>query len=152
MGKKAKWAIGVVAIVGVGSLIAASAAKRGTKAVEVRVEPVQKRNLVASVTARGQIRPQTKVDIASDLSGKITKLAVKEGQMVHSGDFLLEIDPTNYRAAVDRAEAAIASSRSQLMQAQANLDQSKKSYDRSAAIKRVNPQLVADEQLEQLKT
>jgi HlyD family secretion protein len=152
MGKKAKWAIGIVAIVGVGSLIAASSAKRGNKAIEVRIEPVQKRDLVASVTASGQIRPQTKVDIASDVSGKITKLAVKEGQMVTSGQFLLEIDPTNYKAAVDRAEAAIASSRAQLAQAQANLEQAKKSYDRSAAIKKVNPQLIAEEAIEQLRT
>jgi HlyD family secretion protein len=152
MGKKAKWTIGIVAIVGVGSLIAASSAKRGNKAIEVRIEPVQKRDLVASVTASGQIRPQTKVDIASDVSGKITKLAVKEGQMVTAGQFLLEIDPTNYKAAVDRAEAAIASSRAQLAQSQANLEQSKKSYDRSAAIKKVNPQLIADEAIDQLKT
>jgi len=152
MGKKAKWAIGIVAIVGVGSLIAASSAKRGNKAVEVRIEPVQKRDLVASVTASGQIRPQTKVDIASDVSGKITKLAVKEGQMVTAGQFLVQIDPTNYQAAVDRAEAAIASSRAQLAQSQANLEQSKKSYDRSAAIKKVNPQLIADEAIEQLRT
>jgi HlyD family secretion protein len=152
MGKKAKWAIGIVAIVGVGSLIAASSAKRGNKAVEVRIEPVQKRDLVASVTASGQIRPQTKVDIASDVSGKITKLAVKEGQMVKTGDFLLQIDPTNYQAAVDRAEAAIASARAQLAQAQANLEQAQKSYDRSAAIVKVNPQLIAAEQVEQLQT
>jgi HlyD family secretion protein len=152
MGKKAKWTIAIVAIVGVGSLIAASYGKRGNKAVEVRIEPVEKRDLVASVTASGQIRPQTKVDIASDVSGKITKLAVKEGQMVTAGQFLVQIDPTNYQAAVDRAEAAIASSRAQLAQSQANLEQSKKSYERSAGIKRQNPQLVADEQLEQLKT
>ncbi|HEY4307002.1 MAG TPA: efflux RND transporter periplasmic adaptor subunit [Gemmatimonadaceae bacterium] len=152
MGKKVKWTIGIVAIAGVGALIAASSAKRGNKAVEVRMEPVQKRDLIASVTASGQIRPQTKVDIASDLSGKITKLAVKEGQMVTRGQFLLQIDPINYQAAVDRAEAVIASSRAQLAQSQANLEQSKKSYDRSAAIKKVNPQLIADEQMEQLKT
>ena len=152
MGKKAKWAILVVAVVGVGSLIAASSAKRGNKAVEVRMENVQKRDLVASVTASGQIRPQTKVDIASDVSGKITKLAVKEGQIVSAGQFLAQIDPTNYQAAVDRAEAVIASSRAQLSQSQANLDQAKKSYERSAAIKKVNPQLLADEALEQLKT
>jgi HlyD family secretion protein len=152
MGKKAKWTIGIVAIVGVGSLIAASDGKRGNKAVEVRMENVQKRDLVASVTASGQIRPQTKVDIASDVSGKITKLAVKEGQMVTAGQFLVQIDPTNYQAAVDRAEAAIASSRAQLAQSQANLEQAKKSYDRSAAIKKTNPQLLADEALEQLKT
>ncbi len=152
MGKRAKWAVGIVAIVGLGSLIAASSAKRGNKAVEVRMEPVQKRDLVASVTASGQVRPQTKVDVASDVSGKITKLAVKEGQMVTAGQFLLQIDPTNYQAAVQRSEAQIASSRSQLAQAQANLEQAKKSYERSMAIKKQNAQLVSDEQLEQLRT
>src|ERR1700749_2296962 len=100
MGKTAKWTIGIVALVGVGSLIAASSAKRGNKAVEVRMEPVQKRDLIASVTASGQIRPHTQVDIASDLSGKITKLAVKEGQMVHSGDFFSKMIPPNSRPLV----------------------------------------------------
>ena len=75
MGKKAKWAILVVAVVGIGSTLAMSAAKRGNKATEVRMETVQKRDLVASVTASGQVRPQTKVDVASDVSGKIIKLA-----------------------------------------------------------------------------
>ena len=85
MSKKPKWAIGIIAIVGIGTVLALSAAKRGNKAVEVRIEPVQKRDLVSSVTASGQVRPQTKVDVASDVSGKIMKLAVKEGQIVSSG-------------------------------------------------------------------
>jgi HlyD family secretion protein len=152
MGKKAKWAIGVVAIVGVGTLIAATSAKRGNKAVEVRLENVQKRDLVASVTASGQVRPQTKVDVASDVSGKITKLSVKEGQMVTRGQFLLQIDPTNFQAAVQRSEAAVASTRAQLAQAQANYDQAKRNYDRTAQIKKQSPTLVSDEQVEQLRT
>src|SRR5262245_6740015 len=152
MGKKGKWAIGVIAIAGIGSTLAMSAAKRGNKAAEVRIEAVQKRDLVASVTASGQVRPQTKVDVASDLSGKITKLAVKEGQMVTVGQFLLQIDPTNYQAAVQRSEAVIASSRAQLAQAQASLDQAKRAYERSAAMKKANPQLVADADIETLRT
>jgi HlyD family secretion protein len=144
--------IGVVAIVGVGTLIAASSAKRGNKATEVRVEAVQKRDLVASVTASGQVRPQTKVDVASDVSGKITKLSVKEGQMVTAGQFLLQIDPTNFEAAVQRSEASVASTRSQLAQAQASLDQAKRAYDRSAQMKKANAQLVSDESIDQLRT
>ncbi len=69
MGKQGKWAIGLLAIAGIGSTLAMSAAKRGNKAAEVRMEGVQKRDLVASVTASGQVRPQTKVDIAADVSG-----------------------------------------------------------------------------------
>src|SRR5512138_551193 len=152
MGKKAKWAIGIVAIVGVGTLIAASSAKRGNKATEVRMEPVQKRDLVASVTASGQVRPQTKVDVAADISGRIVRLAVKEGQTVTKGQFLLEIDPSQYIAAVQRAEAALSSSRAQEAQAKANLIQAQRNYQRSADIKKANTQLVSDEQLEQLKT
>jgi HlyD family secretion protein len=152
MGKKGKWAIGIVAIVAIGSVLGMSAAKRGNKAVEVRIEAVQKRDLVASVTASGQVRPQTKVDVASDVSGKITKLAVKEGQMVTAGQFLLQIDESQPLAAVARSEAVVASARAQLMQAQASLDQAQKSYDRSALMKKTNPQLISDESVEQLKT
>src|SRR6478736_7465139 len=136
MGKKAKIATGVVAIVIIGSVLAMSAAKRGNKAAEVRIEAVQKRDLVASVTASGQVRPQTKVDVASDVSGKITKLSVKEGQIVTQGQFLLQIDQAQAEANVQRAEAVLASSKAQAAQSQANLDQSKKSLDRSASIKK----------------
>jgi HlyD family secretion protein len=129
-----------------------TAAKRGNKAVEVRIEAVQARDLVASVTASGQVRPQTKVDLSSDITGKIVKLAVKEGQMVTKGQFLLQIDAQQAEAAMQRSEAAVASSRAQLTQAQANLLQSQNSYNRTAAIKKTNPQLISDEQMEQLKT
>jgi HlyD family secretion protein len=152
MGKKVKWAIGIIAIVGIGSTLAMSAAKRGNKATEVRVESVQKRDLIASVTASGQVRPQTKVDVASDVSGKIVRLAVKEGQMVKAGDFLLQIDQEQPKAAVERSEAMLASSRAQLAQSQANLDQAQRSYDRTAQMKKTNPTLVADEQVETLRT
>src|SRR5262252_8680714 len=145
MGKKSKIAIGVLALAGLASVFAFSASKRGNKAVEVRIEPVQKRDLIASVTASGQVRPQTKVDVASDVSGKITKLSVKEGQIVTQGQFLLQIDPAQAEANVQRAEAVLASSRAQYAQSQANLDQSKKSFERSASIKKTNPQLVSDE-------
>src|SRR5438445_11338224 len=116
MGKNGKLAIGIIALVGLGGVVAASAAKRGNKAVEVRIEPVQKRDLVSSVTASGQVRPQTKVDVASDVSGKILKLAVKEGQIVSAGQFLLQIDQSQPQAATDPALAQVSSSQAQLAQ------------------------------------
>jgi HlyD family secretion protein len=77
---------------------------------------------------------------------------VKEGQMVTQGQFLLQIDPQQQEAAVQRFEAALASSRAQMAQAQANLLQAQKSYERTAQIKKANPQLISDENLEQLRT
>jgi len=152
MGKKAKVATGVVVVAIAVSVLALSAAKRGNKAVEVRMEAVQKRDLVASVTASGQVRPQTKVDVASDVSGKIIKLSVKEGQIVTAGQFLLQIDPSQPQAAVERSEAQVASAKASLAQQIANLEQAQRAYDRSATMKKTNPTLIADEQVEQLKT
>jgi HlyD family secretion protein len=152
MGKKAKIVIGVIAVVAVGSVLGMTAAKKGNKAVEVRMETVQKRDLIASVTASGQVRPQTKVDVASDVSGKIIKLSVKEGEMVKAGQFLLQIDPSQPQAAVDRALAVVASTKAQLAQSQANLEQSQRNYDRSASMKKTNPTFVTDEAIEQLRT
>jgi HlyD family secretion protein len=152
MSKRIKWSIGGVFLAGVVMVLVLTAAKKREKSVEVRIEPVQNRDLVASVTASGQVRPQTKVDIASDVSGKIVRLAVKEGQLVSAGQFLLEIDPEQAKAAVQRAEAMLASAKAQLAQSQANLTQAKKSYERSNAIKQNNATLISDEQIEQLKT
>src|ERR687894_208554 len=152
MTKRVKWSISGAAVVAVALILGLTAAKRGNKGVEVRVEPVERRDLVASVTASGQIRPQTKVDLSADVSGRIVRLAVREGQMVARGQFLLQIDPEQATAAVDRAQASLASARAQEAQAQANLIQSEKNYERSAAIKKQNAQLISDEQLDQLKT
>src|ERR1700754_3249885 len=152
MTKKAKVIAGVVAVVLVGSIVAFSAPKKGTKAVEVRVEKVEKRDLTASVTASGQVRPQTKVDVASDITGKIVRLAVREGQMVAKDQFLLEIDAEQASAQVDRATAALQSAKASLIQSQANMNNSQRSYERSSDIKKKNPELVSDEQLDQLRT
>ncbi|MEO8620157.1 MAG: efflux RND transporter periplasmic adaptor subunit [bacterium] len=139
----------ILVLVAVGAL---TAMKRRDKATEVRIEQVQARDLVASVTASGQVRPQTKVDLSSDISGKIVKLAVKEGQMVTKGQFLLQIDAQQAQAAVERMQASVASARAQLAQANANMSQAQASYDRMAKMKKSNPLLIADEQMEQLRT
>src|SRR4030088_1051096 len=152
MSKRIKWSVaGGVALVVIliGGLTAARSSK---KAVEVRTEQVQKRDLVASVTASGQVRPQTKVDLSADITGKIVKLSVKEGQMVTKGQFLLQIDAQQAEAGVQRMEASLASSKAQMAQAQANLLQAQRSLERTAQIKKTNPTLISDEQIEQLRT
>ncbi len=52
-----------------------------------------------------------KVLITPDISGKIEKVVVREGQQVHEGDVLFEIDPVPFRLAVDQAKAALEQAR-----------------------------------------
>ena len=145
----------IAAVVGgllLAGVLVLAAFKRGDKPVEVRLEKVQKRDLVAYVTASGQVQPHTKVDVASDVSGRIVKLAVKEGDVVKKGQFLLQIDPATYQADVQREAAGVASAKADLARAKANLEQSQNSYRRSKEIVQSNPALISAEQIEQLKT
>lgn len=152
MSRKAKYGIaGVVTALLVGVIVLA-AFKRGAKAVDVKLEKVQRRDLVASVTASGQVEPRTKVDVASDVAGRIVRLAVKEGEMVKRGQFLLQIDPATYEAEVQRNQAAVAAARADLERAKANLTQSQSALRRSQEIKQSSPNLISDEQMEQLRT
>ena len=152
MSKKLKWGIAGAVVVGVGAFFAITAARKGEKPTEVRIEAVDSRDLVASVTASGQVQPRTKVDVAADISGRIVRLAVKEGQMVKRGDFLLEIDPEAYEAAVQRAEAGLSSAKAQAAQARANYLQAKRTYDRNMEIRKTNAQLVSEADIEQSRT
>ena len=65
MSRRTKWSIGVIALLLIVGVVALSAARGGNKGVEVRMEPVQKRDLVASVTASGKVEPRTKVDLSA---------------------------------------------------------------------------------------
>jgi HlyD family secretion protein len=152
MRSEAKWIV-VLSVIGAvvlgGVLIAAA---KGKKSTEVRIEPVAYRDLVASVTASGQVVPHTKVDVSTDISGRIIELAVKEGDMVKKGQLLLQIDPALYQAQVEHDKAALAGAKAGAVQAAASLVQAQHNYERSAEIQKTNPALISVEQLEQLKT
>jgi HlyD family secretion protein len=152
MSKKAKWITFGTVVLGIAAFGGMTAARKGQKPVTVRIEPVEKRDLVASVTASGQVQPRTKVDVASDVTGRVVRLAVKEGQMVTKGQFLMQIDLEQARAQFERTQAALSSAKAREAQARANWTQAKRSYERSAEIKKSNPQLMSDEQMEQLRT
>lgn len=129
-----------------------STAARREKAVQVRLEPVSPRSLVATVTASGRIVPKSAVDISADITGRIVTIPVKEGQMVTKGTLLLRIDPSQYEAAVARAQAMLSSAEASALQSRANRDQAKRALDRANALKQTAPNLVSDEQLEQAQT
>ncbi len=139
-------------VVAVGAIVAMGAINKKKQATEVRMEKVGTRDLVAVVTASGKIEPDTKVDVLSDIQGRITKIAVKEGDYVHKGDFLLQIDAAVYEASVNRAQALMASAQSDLLRARANRDQSKRQLDRALELQRTNASLITTESIETAQT
>ncbi|HEX9054752.1 MAG TPA: efflux RND transporter periplasmic adaptor subunit [Gemmatimonadales bacterium] len=140
--------IGVVAL-GVGGFVAAAVVKNKHKAVEVRMDTVSRRDLVAAVTASGKIDAEKTVDVTADITGRILKLAIKEGDVVKKGQFLVQIDPVQFEGAVSRGEALLASNEAALVQARTNRDQTKRQLDRAMQIHSTAPELIATEAVEQ---
>jgi len=133
-------------------LVMVSASAKREKGIEVRFEQVGRRDLVAAVTASGKIQPKKKVDISADITGRVTRIAVREGDLVQKGQFLLQIDPTIYQANMQRATALMSSAEASAVQARANRDQSQRSLQRTKELREQNPNLISQEQLEQAQT
>jgi HlyD family secretion protein len=87
----------------------------------VNVEAIQRRDLEAVVSASGKIEPKRSVNISADTMGRVTNLAVNEGDIVKRGQFLLQIDPRNFRSAVERGEASVQAARSGLERLRTNV-------------------------------
>jgi HlyD family secretion protein len=143
--------IGVLALAGGGG-IAYSMNKKKNAGTEVRMERVSRRDLVSAVTASGKIEPQTSVDISADITGRIIEIAVEEGDVVRKGQFLLQIDPAQYQAAVSRAEGVVSSTQATLLQVRANRDQAERDWKRAEQLTRLGQNLIAPAQAEGAKT
>ena len=61
--------------------------------------------------------------------GRVTRLAVEEGDRVQAGQFLLQIDPENLQAAVNRGEASLEASRASRSQARLNVETTRVNLD-----------------------
>jgi HlyD family secretion protein len=151
MSGRKKLTIGAVGVIAIAAVIGLNAA-RGEGSTSVRLEAVEYRTLVATVTASGQIEPTRKVDISADITGRIIDLPVDEGDWVEAGQLLVRIDPSQYEAGVARAEASVASAQASALQTRANRDQAERAYNRSVELKRRDSTLVSEEQLETAQT
>jgi HlyD family secretion protein len=92
---------------------------------------VSRQEIVQKVSATGKIQPKTQIKISADVSAKIKKLGVVEGEWVEKGAFLVGLDRERYLAAVESAEANVRSAQANATLVRQNLDQAQKEYARS---------------------
>ena len=129
MKRKQVWILGgaLVALV----VIGVAAASMQDKGLGVQIAKVGRQNIQAKVSANGKVQAVTKADISANLIGQVTRLAVKEGDEVTKGQFLLEIDPRSAQASTNALQAAMQAAKSDLASATANLAQAKSDFERA---------------------
>lgn len=74
--------------------------------------------MTAPWTRDGTVRAYV-VAMAPEVSGRVVKVPVQDNQLVHKGDVLFKVDPTDYALAVDEASAAVAQARANADNAEA---------------------------------
>ncbi|HEX7485614.1 MAG TPA: efflux RND transporter periplasmic adaptor subunit [Vicinamibacterales bacterium] len=117
--------IGIGILVVAGALVWANFAFKKTEGPTVTVEAIKARKLESIVSASGKIRARRTVNITSEVSGKVVKLAVDEGDRVKAGQFLLQVDPRNVRSRLQVSQASLEQQRIALQQARQSLENAK---------------------------
>ncbi len=103
----------------------------GVKETEVITAKAKMVSIIEKVSASGKIQPEVEVKLASDVSGEIRELWIKEGDSVQKGQLLLKVRPDNYQSIVTRTSATLNSQKANLSQTTARLDQSKAQVERT---------------------
>lgn len=90
--------------------------------VAVRVAPVVRGDIPVSIGALGTVTTLATVTVKTQISGKLTEVGFEEGQAVKKGDFIAQIDPQPYQAALDNAKGQLARDEAMLANAKIDLD------------------------------
>jgi HlyD family secretion protein len=130
--------IAVVVVLVLAAAVAANVYYRRETGITVTAEAIRSRDLEAIVSASGRIQPKSQVNISANRMGRVTRLAVQEGQRVKKDQFLLEIDPRQLEGQLQRSVAGVAAAESGLegarlsvRQAEINLEQAQATLDLS---------------------
>src|SRR6201998_3646918 len=143
-----KVAIGTGAVVLLALIAGIAVFESGRNVVTVQTGKVQREDLATVVSASGEIKPKTYVNVGANAFGKITHLYVKEGDHVKKGQLLAQLENVQSSADVNAneaslqaartdalaADAALKTSQADLLRAQADYDRNKLDWERAQSL------------------
>ena len=96
---------GIAAALGVTLFCAEAQGAQSTSAIPIRVARATRADVPVYLTGLGSVQAANSVLIRSRVDGQIIKIDFAEGQEVHAGDVLVEIDPQPFAASLAQAKA-----------------------------------------------
>jgi RND family efflux transporter MFP subunit len=120
----------VVTLVGIAKSKRPERKEEARSAILVDTIDAELRSLNLVVTSQGSVRPRTETSLVAEVSGKVVSVSPDfvAGGFFRKGDMLLQIDPSDYRTALKRAEAALASRQARLADETARSEQALKDW------------------------
>jgi HlyD family secretion protein len=129
--KKVAIGVGGVVLLAIGAAITNYEVHKGV--VTVQTGKAQRMDLAAVVSASGEIKPKTYVNIGANAFGKITKLYVKEGDRVKQGQMLAQLENVQSAADVNATRASVQSAQTDAMAAEAAVNTAAADLERAKA-------------------
>src|ERR1700723_588 len=133
-----KIAIGAGVVVLLAIVVGITVHQSGKNVVTVQTGKVERQDLSSVVSASGEIKPKTYVNIGANAYGKITHLYVKEGDRVKKGQLLAQLENVQSTADVSAGQASVQAagtdaiaSAAALNTSDADLQRAQADYDRN---------------------
>jgi HlyD family secretion protein len=140
--------IGIGVLVVIAAVVGFTVLKSGKNVTAVQTGKVTRQDLNSTVSASGEIKPKTYVNVGANAFGRITRLFVREGERVKRGQMLAQLenvqpgaDVAMNQAALDVARtdvtaqaAALKTSQADLERAKADLERAKLDYQRAEGL------------------
>jgi HlyD family secretion protein len=123
--------IGIIVLIAVIGIVWGTVAFSGSNAPEVQTGKVAREDLATVVSASGEIKPKTYVNIGANAFGKITRLYVKEGDHVKRGQMLAQLENVQSSADVSAMRAGLDVSRTDALAAAAGIERAKADAERT---------------------
>jgi HlyD family secretion protein len=165
-----KLIIAAVVVVTIASIVGYSIFARNRGVVAIQAGRAVRQDLTQTVSANGEIKPKSSVNVSSNMMGRITRLPVKEGDRVKDGQLLVQLESiqseADVRAAeaaldaaqaetegmsasIRSAEAAVTSAKAEITRSEADVSRAKQIFDRAEQMSKEG--LIAKEQFDRNK-
>jgi multidrug efflux system membrane fusion protein len=131
-GHASRWVFVIIAVLAIGGVVyvmrnrqaaaTASAAAPNDRPVPVTVATVAQQDVPIWLEGLGTVTPIATVNMKTLVDGPLVSVNFKEGQLVHKGDLLAQVDPRPFQIALHNAEASLTRDSAQLREAKLNLE------------------------------
>ncbi len=116
-----------------------------------RVQPVVRGDLILVVNATGKVEPVRRVTVGASVSGPVMELKVDFNSPVTVNQLMARIDPTLYKAGVQRDKAILRTRQAEVKRAQAMLQQATNDEKRALELDQTNSDFISETELDQLR-
>ena len=121
----------------------------GVNAKEVNVSTLSRRIISPSILASGFLAHEEEVMLSSEVIGKVAGLFVEEGDVVHRGELVLQVDDINFIAALEQSEAAVRINSIDIERQEVRIANLSRQFERSKSLH--EQKMIGDDEFENIK-